>query len=53
MEKKDKFIITLTAKFNRFDGATPEQAVKMIKQGMEEICGEIFDIEVEICQHTK
>lgn len=44
---KDKFIITLTAKYPRFEGVTIEEAITHIKEGIEEICGEIFDVEVK------
>ena len=44
---KDKFIITLTAKYPRFEGILIDEVVIQIKEGIEEICGELFEIEVK------
>ena len=44
---KDKFIITLISKYPRFEGVTIEETITHIKEGIEEICGEIFDVEVK------
>ena len=46
-EIMDKFIITLTAKYLRLEGVTIEEAITQIKEGIEEICGEIFEVEVK------
>ena len=43
---KDKIIITLTAKYPLFEGILIDEAVIQIKEGIEEICGELFKVEV-------
>ena len=45
---KDKFIITLTEIYpKKFKDVTIEEAITQIKEGIEEICGEIFEVEVK------